>query len=449
MKSIFIALRRSLWFIVAISIAVIGFILAYLGANNTDQQIRASLIKRAETVAAAISSDQITYLSGSASDLTNEHYIELKRRLSNVQAVNYDTRFVYIFGMRNNEVFFYADSEPVGSKDYSPPGQIFPEASPQLRQSFKDGSSFIEGPIVDKWGIWISALAPIHKTDAGNNKTIVGIIGMDISNSSRQGQIFSTILLIIGLTCLAELSLLFYYLYLRRKIKNKAAEEDRKMKERQYEFVSMISHQLRTPVSGARAAIEILKDDRGSEIINDAYNKISHLSNIVSTLLFFTENKDVFAREKIINEDHADLAKVVKNQLEFLKKEIIDKKIVINLNLPDKAILPIGEVLLNRIVFSLIENAVIYNKEFGTVEITLKEDSGHPVLAITDSGYGIPEKEKNSIFTAFFRATNASLAMNEGSGLSLYIIKEIMRLVGGSITFTSTEGKGSIFYLNF
>jgi signal transduction histidine kinase len=255
--------------------------------------------------------------------------------------------------------------------------------------------------------------------------------------------------MIAGLTGMAELLLLMYYFYLRYKKKNKVVAEEQKIRDRQYEFVSMISHQLRTPIAAARSLLEILKDEKGFEQLNDVYVKIDHLNSIVATLLFFIENENVFGRKEMTTEKTADLAGVIRNQLEFLKKIIADKKIVVNVKIPEKLMLPVDEVLLNRMVYSLIENAIIYNKEFGTINITLQDGSKRPVLVIADSGYGIPAKEQASVFSSFFRATNASLALNEGSGLSLYITKEIMRLIGGSITFESSEGEGSTFYLNF
>lgn len=448
-KSAPLFLSRSYWILAAILIAFIGVAVAFWDYKDIDKSLRQSLIDRARTVAAALDDNNITHLSGSAADLTNVDYIDLKRQLTNIRAINSDTRFAYVFGIQNNSVFFYADSEPTDSNDYSPPGQIYSEASPELLQAFKDGQSFVEGPSQDRWGTWLSGLAPIYDTKSANNKTIIGIFGMDISNSFRQKQILKAMFAIAGLTVLAELLLLVYYFYWRYKKKTKTANEEQKIRERQYEFVSMISHQLRTPIAGARSILEILKDEKGFEQLNDVYVKIDHLNSIVATLLFFIENENVLGRKKIKTKKTADLAAVIRNQLEFSKKVINDKKIVVNLKVPKKLILPVDEVLLNRIIYSLIENAVIYNKEFGTIDITLHSDSDHPVLVITDSGYGIPAKEQALVFNSFFRATNASLALNEGSGLSLYLNKEIMRLIGGSITFESTEGEGSTFYLHF
>lgn len=445
----FLSLRRSFWIFIIILIAIIGILSALWGAYVTDQKIRTSLIGRVETVAAALHSEDIKNLSGTKDDLVNQYYTDLKYQLTKVRSISSDIRFVYIVGLQDEEVFFYADSEPADSLDYSPPGQRYQEASTELLQIFQDGKSFIEGPIEDRWGNWLSAFAPIRDVRSTNYSGIVGVIGMDISNNLRHKQILNVVFMIMGTTCLVELLFLLFYFYLRRRQKTEEEKEVKKIKEQQYEFVSMVSHQLRTPISAAIAVFEILKDKKGFEEVNDAYIKISHLNNIVNTLLFFIENKDILGRKKLITDRKSDLVVVIKNQLQFLKKDVSNKKIVVNTVLPNEQIVPMDEILLSRVIHSVIENAIIYNKEYGTVDITLKGTNEHPVLVVTDSGYGIPAKETDKIFNAFFRATNASLGLNEGSGLSLYITKEIMRLAGGSITCKSVEGKGSTFYLNF
>lgn len=440
-KSILFNLRRYWWFVgVIVCIAVIGVLGSCWAANKIDQSIRSSLIKRAETVAAALHSDLIANLSGTEQDLDNQNYHDLKQNLSMVREKNLDLRFVYVLGLKNKQVFFYADSESADSVDYSPPGQIYFEASEQLLQAFDHGQSFVEGPLSDRWGNWLSALAPIFDSHLPGSRTVVGIVGMDISNHSRQTLIFGVAALIIGATLLVEFLFFVSYFYLRRRKKIK-----------QYEFVSMLSHQLRTPISAIRALIEVSKDGKkltGRDMDN-LYNKIIHLNNIVGTLLFFVENKNVLNQKKLTLEKTSDLSNVVRNQLKFLQKEIAKKKITVDVKLPDTLIVAIDDFLLNRIIYTLIENAIIYNRDAGNISISLKKDHGHPILCVIDSGYGIPRKEQDKLFKPFFRATNASLGMNEGSGLSLHIVNEIMRLVGGKITFQSEEGKGTVFCLHF
>lgn len=448
-KLTFSQLRHFFWIFMAVFIVIAGIFTAVLGYYRVDKNIRTSLVERTEAVAAVVHSDIIKSLSGTKADFTNDYYRDLKKQLAKIRAIDPNVRFVYLMGLRDNEVFFYVDSEPADSLDYSPPGQIYHEASPQIFQTFRKGEAVSEGPISDRWGTWMSAFAPIYDIRSADSNKIIGVVGMDISDDIRRQKIFNAVITILGITCLIEIIFLFFYFYLRRKRLGEEAEKDKKIKEQQYEFVSMVSHQLRTPISAAIAVFEILKDRKDFEEIKDAYSKIIHLNNIVNTLLFFIENKDILGQKKLITDKKADLVAVIKNQLQFLKKDISNKKIVINTVLPNEQNVSMDEILLSRVVYSVIENAIIYNKEYGTVDITIKGTNEHPILIITDSGYGIPAEEIDQIFNAFFRATNASLGLNEGSGLSLYMTKEIMRLAGGSITCKSTEGKGSTFYLNF
>lgn len=178
--SIFIALSL-------IVVMIFGWVLTQAIGNSNKNKTIADFLLRAETAAAAVNTNRIRTLSGSSADLTSADYIRLKEQLMQIRKVNADCRFLYLMGLRKDEVFFFVDSEIESSEDYSPPGQIYTEASKELVDSFSNGKSFIEGPASDRWGTGVSALVPLK--DSANN--VIAIFDMDIDARDWQLDIFA------------------------------------------------------------------------------------------------------------------------------------------------------------------------------------------------------------------------------------------------------------------
>ncbi|MFZ5631348.1 MAG: response regulator [Bacillota bacterium] len=158
-------------------ILILGWFATDTAGNRGDAQFRHSLLSRTMTAASAINPKLMAELTGSPADNGNPSFLRLRGQLASIRAANSDCRFVYLMGHRDGQVFFHADSEPEDSKDYSPPGQVYEEASPELVQIFSDKQPFSEGPVTDQWGTWVSGLAAV--TDPDNNRT-VAVLGMDI-----------------------------------------------------------------------------------------------------------------------------------------------------------------------------------------------------------------------------------------------------------------------------
>ncbi|MBM7866810.1 response regulator [Heliobacterium gestii] len=140
---------------------------------------RENLLKRAKTAAAAIDGNMVARLSATESDLDNPEYRSLRERVIAMRGANEDARFVYLLGKNEEGLFFFLDSEPESSEDYSPPGERYATVSPQLQESFDTGEAFVEGPLQDDWGTWVTGHAVIrdHTTDK-----VVAVFGMDVSD---------------------------------------------------------------------------------------------------------------------------------------------------------------------------------------------------------------------------------------------------------------------------
>lgn len=230
------------------------------------------------------------------------------------------------------------------------------------------------------------------------------------------------------------------------------------------EFVSLASHQLRTPLSAINWYSEMMLDqDAGKlskdqrEYMKEIYEGNQRMIELVDSLL----NVSRLEVGKLKN-DPQDVS--MSELLESLEKEmqtsIVTKKLGLTKHVEVK--LPIVKAdpkLLRMIVQNLFSNAVKYTPPEGKVSITLRRANPGEVtkakaksndclfISISDTGYGIPKEQQEKIFEKLFRADNVRKMDVEGTGLGLYIVKEVARKLGGDIWFESRESLGTTFYV--
>ena len=219
------------------------------------------------------------------------------------------------------------------------------------------------------------------------------------------------------------------------------------------EFVSVASHQLRTPLSAVRWFLEMLiEGDLGKlnseqkEAIVDALESNNRMIYLVNDLLNVSRLESAKIKVEPTLESLNQILKTALKEARGMAKEknikIITKdiQIVPKINL-DKAL--IGQVLQN-----LVSNAIKYSPNKSEVKISLGEIGDNVQFSIKDSGYGVPKSDQSRIFEKFFRADNVTRMETEGTGLGLYISKTVMELSSGRIWFESEEKKGSTFYIS-
>ena len=157
-----------------IAVAV-GF---WWGLSYQDRKLRKDFIENARVVSRAIDWRLIRELSASEADLASPAYRRIKEQMSRIHQAAPNNRFVYLLKQRpDGVVIILVDSEPPSSKDYSPPGQVYEEVSPAIRQVFADNRESAVGPVTDRWGTWISAIIPVTDPESGRT---VALFGMDI-----------------------------------------------------------------------------------------------------------------------------------------------------------------------------------------------------------------------------------------------------------------------------
>jgi PAS domain S-box-containing protein len=147
----------------AVVLIVLGSLSVWWTVARADREMRADLLQQAKLVAEAVNVENIHLLSGTSADLEKPAYLRLKEQLAAARSTNRRCRFLYLMGYNpEGEVFFYADSEPSGSRHESPAGQIYVEASKGCHRVFATQAGTVDGPYTDRWGSWISALVPIE-----------------------------------------------------------------------------------------------------------------------------------------------------------------------------------------------------------------------------------------------------------------------------------------------
>ena len=164
--------------VLLLAILVAGALITWWTVAQTDRKMRADLLLQTQSVAQAVDVNRVQTLSGTKADLTRPEYLRLKEQLAILHSANPQYRFIYLMGRKpNGKVFFFVDSESSDSKDYSPPGQVYEEATDGLRRMFDTKTYLLEGPLTDEWGVWVSALVPMIDTKTG---ALVAVLGMDV-----------------------------------------------------------------------------------------------------------------------------------------------------------------------------------------------------------------------------------------------------------------------------
>ena len=135
---------------------------------------RASLIAKVSET--GLNGEMLKQLHGVPEDVGTTSYESIKQRLMSLPGtIGGNVRFAYIYTQKNGKIYFLADSEPIDSKDYSPPGQEYTEASEEVYQPFKDGKVTITKPSTDRWGTWVSIFVPMKDLSTGEIRAVFGI----------------------------------------------------------------------------------------------------------------------------------------------------------------------------------------------------------------------------------------------------------------------------------
>lgn len=218
------------------------------------------------------------------------------------------------------------------------------------------------------------------------------------------------------------------------------------------EFVSLASHQLRTPLSTVKWYAELLlagdagkvSDDQ-KKYLEEIYTGNQRMIELVNALLSVSR---IDLGTFIIDISPTDLREVCEIVLNELKPQIKEQVVrVEKFYSEDLPIIPADPKLVKIILQNLLSNSIKYTPANGEVKVTIEKQENDALITVSDTGYGIPESQQHRVFTKMFRADNVMEKDSNGTGLGLYVVKSIVEQSGGKIWFKSAENKGTSFYI--
>lgn len=219
------------------------------------------------------------------------------------------------------------------------------------------------------------------------------------------------------------------------------------------DFISLASHQLRTPLTSINMYSQMLTAGYMGELteqqlapLRNIVESGKRMSQLINTLLNITR---IESGTIIINQKRVDMNTLANEVVEELKLEADDKKINLNLHKTKRPLMAsTDQVLMKEILTNLIANAIKYTPKDGSVTVDLGTKERNILFKVVDTGLGIPRYSQSKIFSKFFRAPNVMHRETSGTGLGLYMVKGMADRLGASVWFESEVGKGSTFYLS-
>jgi signal transduction histidine kinase len=223
-----------------------------------------------------------------------------------------------------------------------------------------------------------------------------------------------------------------------------------KLDEAKDEFVSMASHQLRTPLTSVKGYIDmVLEGDAGEisdmqkHLLGEAFTSSERMVHLINDFLNVSRLQ---TGKFMIDRRATDLPAIINQEVDGLRTTAHQRQLELNYDLPaDFPQLYIDEGKMRQVVMNFIDNAIYYSKEGTTITVSLSLDGDMATMTVKDTGIGVPEDEQAQLFTKFYRASNARKQRPDGTGVGLYLAKKVIVAHGGSMVFSSTPGKGSTF----
>ncbi len=223
-----------------------------------------------------------------------------------------------------------------------------------------------------------------------------------------------------------------------------------KLDEAKDEFISMASHQLRTPLTSIKGYIsmliegdlgELTKDQK--KVLSEAFVSSERMVRLIGDFL----NVSRLQTGKFVIEKHpVDLALLVQREVDALEANAAARGMKFTYKKPKTIpVLELDENKIQQVVMNFADNAIYYSKENSTIAVALKKVDGYVEFTVKDKGIGVPKAEQKDLFNKFFRATNARRVRPDGTGVGLFLAQKVIRDHGGAIIFESVEGKGSTF----
>lgn len=394
----------------------------------------------------------------------NDAFVKVTFELQKLREKNPNLKFAYIYRRtKEPHIFEYvsdADSMyPDIPIDLNLDG-IIDEADalvfPGDQYDASDYPKFIEDAFVrpyvgdeleySQWGWTLDATAPI--SDANEVAQYVLGVDVDVSEFIKHTNMALVPFMVFVTILIVVLTLLTIILV---KMWGARVEFFKELDRQKDELLSIVSHQLATPVSSVRYYLEMLQDGDFGELTKEQkghiltmHGVIANLSDLVSMILDVSR---IQLGKIKIEKQELDLNSFFKEILDVIEPKAKEKGVKFTISKPES--LPQAQLdkrHTRMTIENLLSNAVKYTPEGGEVKCTIRIDGNRLHCEVKDTGCGIPKSDQDKIFGKLFRASNVRNAV-DGNGFGLYVAKGAVDAQGGKIWFESEESKGTTFYL--
>lgn len=224
----------------------------------------------------------------------------------------------------------------------------------------------------------------------------------------------------------------------------------RKLEQIRTEFVSNVTHELKTPITSIRGFIETLKN--GAIADKEVAGKFLDIIDIEAERLYvliedILRLSEIETKQKDTDLENLNLIDVVGEVFTILQPLADEKNISLNYSAKEKVVIEANKNRMKQLLLNLVDNGIKYNKPHGAVDITAIREKGRIVIIVKDTGIGIPSRHLNRIFERFYRVDKGRPRDMGGTGLGLSIVKHIVNLYSGDIKVSSELDKGTEFII--
>ncbi len=225
----------------------------------------------------------------------------------------------------------------------------------------------------------------------------------------------------------------------------------KKVEKLKQNFISLMSHDLKTPVAKITVLAENMLNQRIDEVtykknLSAIVAATGELNNFISSILDLAK---IESSKIELSKSSMDINQIIENCVDKLKYEATSAGVFIDCSLAPLYPIHIDPILIKRVVHNLVENAIKYSGNNSKVEIKTWDDRDFVYVEISDNGIGIAKQDLDHVFDKFYRVKNDASHRIKGSGLGLYLVKFFVEAHGGSISVKSELGKGTTFLLKF
>jgi signal transduction histidine kinase len=220
------------------------------------------------------------------------------------------------------------------------------------------------------------------------------------------------------------------------------------------EFISMASHQLRTPLTTIKGYLSMILDGDVGKVKAEEKDLIQHAFDSAERMVYLIADLLNVSRLQtgkfVIENKPTNLAQVLEGEITQLKEQAATRKIMLAYEKPKEfPLLNLDETKIRQVMMNFLDNGLYYTPSGGEVTAKLDATPDSVNFTVTDTGVGVPVSVQHHLFTKFYRADNARKMRPDGTGLGLYMAKKVIVAQGGAVIFKSTEGKGSTFGFSF